>query len=161
MRADTRACGSLAAAAAMADSRCAEATSAPRGSSPQVDQLTAINLDDLFDAAGLMCLRHTPLQHLFWSAARRFALMAHAFDHLVGEHGLAFGSSWLAHRMAGGTHVSGVEHVPAAGPAVILANHPGMTDTVALLASLASRPDLRVIALDRPFLRALPNVADT
>jgi hypothetical protein len=34
-----------------------------------------------------------------------------------------------------------------------------MTDTVALLASLASRPDLRVIALDRPFLRALPNVA--
>jgi putative hemolysin len=61
--------------------------------------------------------------------------------------------------MAGGTQVSGGEHVPAAGPAVILANHPGMTDTVALLASLASRPDLRVIALDRPFLRALPNVA--
>jgi hypothetical protein len=34
-----------------------------------------------------------------------------------------------------------------------------MTDTVALLACLASRPDLRVIALDRPFLQALPNVA--
>jgi hypothetical protein len=34
-----------------------------------------------------------------------------------------------------------------------------MTDTVALLSSLGSRPDLRVIALDRPFLRALPNVA--
>ena len=61
--------------------------------------------------------------------------------------------------MAAGMLVSGGEHVPAAGPAVILANHPGMTDTVALLASLASRPDLRVIALDRPFLRALPNVA--
>ena len=41
----------------------------------------------------------------------------------------------------------------------ILANHPGMTDTVALFTSLASRPDLRVIASDRPFLRALPNVA--
>ena len=34
-----------------------------------------------------------------------------------------------------------------------------MTDTVALFASLALRPDLRVIALDRPFLRALPHVA--
>ena len=41
----------------------------------------------------------------------------------------------------------------------MLANHPGMTDTVALLAALAGRPDLRVIAGDRPFLRALPHVA--
>jgi hypothetical protein len=85
--------------------------------------------------------------------------VAHAFDQLVGEQGLAHGSSWLVHRMAAGTRVSGGEHVPATGPAVVLANHPGMTDTVALLASLAARPDLRVIALDRPFLRALPNVA--
>ena len=34
-----------------------------------------------------------------------------------------------------------------------------MTDTVALFTSLVSRADLRVIASDRPFLRALPNVA--
>ena len=59
----------------------------------------------------------------------------------------------------GGRAVAGIEHIPATGPVVILANHPGMTDTVALLASLASRPDLLVIALDRPFLRALANVA--
>lgn len=124
-----------------------------------LDRLTEINLDDLFDAAGLTCLRHTPLQRLVWPSARRFALVAHEFDHLVGERGLAQGSSWLLHRMAGGALVSGGAHVPATGPAVILANHPGMTDTVALLASLASRPDLRVIALDRPFLQALPNVA--
>ena len=144
---------------AIADTRCSQAASASRGSSPLIDRLTAINLDDLFDAAGLMCLRHTPLQRLLWSHARRFAVVAVEFDHLVGEQGLAVGSSWLTHRMAAGTQVAGGEHVPAAGPAVILANHPGMTDTVALLASLASRPDLRVIALDRPFLRALPNVA--
>jgi putative hemolysin len=61
--------------------------------------------------------------------------------------------------MTAGAQVSGSDHVPATGPAVVLANHPGMTDTVALIASLASRPDLRVIAADRPFLRALPNVA--
>lgn len=151
--------GPPAAVAASADARCGQAASASRGSSPQIDSLTAINLDDLFDAAGLMCLRHTPLRHLLWSPARRFAVLAHEFDDLVGEQGLALGSSWLAHRVAGGTLVAGGEHVPAAGPAVILANHPGMTDTIALLASLGSRPDLRVIALDRPFLRALPNVA--
>jgi hypothetical protein len=128
-------------------------------SSPQVDTLTDINLDDLFDAGGLSCLRHTPLQRLVRPSARRFALVAYEFDSRVGEQGLAQGSSWLLHRMTGGAQVAGIEHIPATGPVVILANHPGMTDTVALLACLASRPDLLVIALDRPFLRALPNVA--
>ncbi len=141
------------------DTRGAWAAAESRALSPLLDTLTDINLDDLFDAAGLMWLRPTSLQRLLWPAARRFALVAQEFDKLVGEQGLAQGSSWLAHRMAAGTQVSGGDHVPATGPAVILANHPGMTDTVALLASLASRPDLRVIALDRPFLRALPNVA--
>jgi hypothetical protein len=126
---------------------------------PQIRTLTDINLDDLFAAGGLSCLRRTPLQCLVRPSARRFALVAHEFDHRVGEQGLAQGSSWLLHRMTAGAHVTGVEHVPATGPVVILANHPGMTDTVALLASLASRPDLLVVALDRPFLRALPNVA--
>jgi len=141
------------------DPRCDRAAAASRASSLLLDRLTAINLDDLFDAAGLMRLRHTPLQRLLWPWARRFAIVAQEFDNLVGEHGLAHASSWLAHRMTAGAQVSGSEHIPATGPAVILANHPGMTDTVALFASLASRPDLRVIALDRPFLRALPNVA--
>jgi hypothetical protein len=134
------------------------AAAAPSGSA-LLDKLTEINLDDLFDAAGLMCLRHTAVERVFRPFARRFALVAEKFDQLVGEQGLAQGSSWLAHRMAAGMQLSGGEHVPAVGPAVILANHPGMTDTVALIANLASRPDLRVIALDRPFLRALPNVS--
>lgn len=141
------------------DTPCDRAAAVSTASSPLLDRLTDISLDDLFDAAGLRCLRHTPLQRLLWPSARRFALVAHEFDKLVGAQGLAVGSSWLAHRMAGGVQVSGGDHVPATGPAVILANHPGMTDTVALFAGLASRPDLRVIALDRPFLRALPNVA--
>lgn len=132
---------------------------ASKDAPPLLDRLTDINLDDIFDAAGLTCLRRTPLQRLLWPFARRFALVAHEFDCRVGAQGLAQGSSWLLHRMAAGAQVSGSEHVPATGPVVVLANHPGMTDTVALLASLASRPDLRVIALDRPFLRALPNVA--
>jgi hypothetical protein len=39
-----------------------------------------------------------------------------------------------------------------------LSNHPGMTDTLSLFVAL-NRPDLRVIALDRPFLNALPNMS--
>lgn len=144
---------------AIPDTRRELAAAAPKASSTLLDRLIDINLDDLFDAAGLMGLRHSPLQRLLRPSARRFALVAQAFDQLVGERGLAHGSAWLARRMAGGTQVSGGEHVPATGPVVVLANHPGMTDTVALISSLALRPDLRVIALDRPFLRALPQVA--
>jgi len=128
-------------------------------SSPWVETLTELNILDLLDAIGLPRLRGTPLRHLLRPAARRFARTAHEFDTRVGEHGLAQGSTWLMDRMTAGLVTSGLEHVPTQGPVVILANHPGMTDTVALFTSLACRPDLRVIAADRPFLRALPNVA--
>ncbi|MGJ7506048.1 1-acyl-sn-glycerol-3-phosphate acyltransferase [Variovorax sp. GT1P44] len=127
--------------------------------SPLVETLTEVNLIDLLDSIGLMRLRGTPLCRLLRPAAGRFARTAHEFDTHVGAHGLAQGSAWLMSRMTAGIVTSGLEHVPAEGPVMILANHPGMTDTVALFTSLASRPDLRVIALDRPFLRALPNVA--
>ncbi|HIV70085.1 MAG TPA: hypothetical protein H9903_04045 [Candidatus Aquabacterium excrementipullorum] len=131
----------------------------PDASSPLVDALTEINTDDLLDSIGWSRLRGTPLRHLLRPLARRFAWTAHEFDRRVGEQGLAQGSAWLVDQMTAGLHTSGLEHIPAQGPVFILANHPGMTDTVALFASLGSRPDLRVIALDRPFLRALPNVA--
>lgn len=127
--------------------------------SPLVETLTEVNLIDLLDSMGLMRLRGTPLCRLLRPAAGRFARTAHEFDTHVGAHGLAQGSAWLMSRMTAGIVTSGLEHVPPQGPVMILANHPGMTDTVALFTSLASRPDLRVIALDRPFLRALPNVA--
>ncbi len=127
--------------------------------SPLVDSLTEVNIVDLLDSIGLSGLRGTPLCRFFRPAARRFARTAHEFDTRVGEHGLAQGSAWLMSRMTAGIVTSGLEYVPPQGPVIILANHPGMTDTVALFTSLASRPDLRVIASDRPFLRALPNVA--
>ncbi|MDM0052563.1 1-acyl-sn-glycerol-3-phosphate acyltransferase [Variovorax sp. J22R115] len=127
--------------------------------SPLVETLTELNIVDLLDSMGLLRLHGTPLRHLFRPAARRFARTAHEFDARVGEHGLAEGSAWLMGRMTAGIVTSGLEYVPPQGPVIILANHPGMTDTVALFTSLASRPDLRVLASDRPFLRALPSVA--
>ena len=124
-----------------------------------LDILTEINTDDLLDAVGLARWRGTPLRRLFQGPARRFAHVAHEFDHQVAARGLAQGSAWMLQRMTGGLDLRGAQQVPASGPLCVLANHPGMTDTVALIASLSARPDLRVIALDRPFLRALPAVA--
>ena len=127
--------------------------------SATLDLLTDVNLADLLDAAGLSRLHGTLFGRLLRPPARRFARVAHEFDRRVGAHGLSQGSAWLMAQMTAGLRTWGAEQVPAHGPVVVLANHPGMTDTVALFCSLAHRPDLRVIALDRPFLRALPHVA--
>ena len=123
------------------------------------DLLVDINLADLLESIGLGARRGAFLRPLLRPAAGRFARTVREFDDRVGVCGLAAGSEWLLRRMAGGLQVAGRSHVPASGPLLVLANHPGMADTVALFAGLAARPDLRVIALDRPFLRALPNVA--
>jgi hypothetical protein len=54
-------------------------------------------------------------------------------------------------------HVFGGERIPESA-FLALSNHPGMTDTLSLFIAL-NRPDLRIIALDRPFLNALPNMS--
>lgn len=122
------------------------------------DPLIDINLDELLDSIGLAG-RRPMLRGLLRPFARRFAHTVRRFDDEVGKGGLAAGSAWLVRRMTGGLMVAGATQVPSDGPLLILANHPGMTDTVALFASLAARRDLLVIAQDRPFLRALPHVA--
>ena len=121
------------------------------------DPLIDINLDDLLDALGLLALRGALPRVLLRPAVQRFTGIVRAFDDRVGATGLAAASAWVLRRMAGGLQVAGRSHIPVRGPLLVLANHPGMTDTAALFASLHMRADLRVIARDRPFLRALPH----
>jgi 1-acyl-sn-glycerol-3-phosphate acyltransferase len=125
----------------------------------QVEALTEINLDDFFESLGLAHLRRGRffLRWLFRPIAAQFARVIADFDHAVGETGLQAGSAWLLKRMTRRLEAAGRENIPADGPALILANHPGMADTIALFASVP-RPDLRILALNRPFLQALPNV---
>ena len=126
----------------------------------QVEALTEINLDDFFESTGLAQLRRGRrlLRWLFRPAARHFAQTVAAFDEMVGERGLQTASEWILKRMTRRLEVAGRDNIPADGPVLVLANHPGMADTIGLFTSLP-RPDLRIIALARPFLHALPNVS--
>jgi len=123
-----------------------------------IQHLTRINLDDLVASFGLedhpMLARM--LCHTFARPARRFAAEMLAFDSDAGEVGLAKAARRILRK-----HIAQVRLFSAGlppGPILALSNHPGMADTLALFSALG-RPDLKIIAVDRPFLRSLPHTS--
>ena len=68
-----------------------------------------------------------------------------AFDRALGETGLREGSEWIVEDVTGGLAVEGRERVPTQGPLLVVANHPGSSDLVALLAALR-REDSWIVA---------------
>src|SRR5512142_899584 len=123
-----------------------------------LQSLTQINLDDLVNAFGWQ--RQPVLARLvralFFKTAQDFARQMLDFDSAIASRGIAEASCMTEQLYARDVRIYGADCIPSE-PAIYLANHPGMTDTLALMAALAV-PDLRVIALDRPFLLSLPNV---
>jgi hypothetical protein len=124
------------------------------------ETLLEINIDDFASAWGLAeaLLGRRLVRALARAPSAEFARQMCRFDEVVGVEGLGAGGALLCQRYTGGVRAAGLEHVPHEGPVLLLANHPGLCDTAALFATIL-RPDLRVIALDRPFLRALPQTS--
>lgn len=143
------------AALSMIPAGCLEADPA----SAALARLEGINLDDLIASFGWQD-RPFPAglaRSLLRRPARTFARQILEFDAMVGRDGLANAArSTLAHYVRN-IRVVGRENLPT-GPFLALSNHPGMTDTLSLFAAL-DRPDLRVVALERPFLQALPHTS--
>ncbi|WP_437293633.1 1-acyl-sn-glycerol-3-phosphate acyltransferase [Sorangium sp. So ce426] len=87
-----------------------------------------------------------------WPLGRALA----RFDRRTGEAGLhvaarealaGFGARWTADAAP-----------PSRGALLVVSNHPGAYDALALMAALG-REDLKIVAADRRFLRALPHVS--
>jgi 1-acyl-sn-glycerol-3-phosphate acyltransferase len=128
----------------------------------QVEALTRFNREDLIASFGCEGLRWlAPLLHILFDApARTFARQMSAFDAAVGAHGeLGEAARWMLERhYLRGLNIDGRAQVPSEGPALFLANHPGLADAISLIAAI-NRPDLKILALRRPFLEALRNTA--
>ena len=130
------------------------------GRSERIEALTRVCVDELLEAFGLggLSCGQEFLGLLSRIPARRLARQIATYDEIVGEAGLAEGGEWALERMARRVEVEGRENVPPEGPLLLVANHPGLADSLALFAAVA-RPDLRVVAAERPFLGALPNTS--
>ncbi|QYJ15637.1 hypothetical protein Rxycam_01462 [Rubrobacter xylanophilus DSM 9941] len=133
----------------------------PAENAARVKQLTDICAADLVEAFGVgpAVSGRRALERLARPLVRSMARKIALYDAIVGEAGLDAGGSWAISHMARRFGVSGSGNVPPEGPLLIISNHPGLADAVALFAAIPRR-DLRVVAARRPFLDALPNTAE-
>jgi hypothetical protein len=124
-----------------------------------VETLTQINLDDLISSFGWQ--KHPFLARLlrrtFIATPQKFAHQMVEFDSDIRAHGLVQASRLAMRNYVDDLRVFDCDRIPDSA-FLALSNHPGMTDTLSLFISL-NRPDLKIIALDRPFLNALPNMS--
>src|SRR5438445_2388431 len=99
-------------------------------------------------------LRVEVVRRLIRPVANHVAGRFVAYDRALGEAGMRDGSAWIVDDATGGLSVEGRERVPSRGPLLVVANHPGISDAVALLAALG-RDDAWIVAANYPFLRAM------
>jgi len=92
----------------------------------------------------------------FYAASRTLGDTLARLDRDVAEHGLPAAAQRALHRFGVALRIAG--EAPREGPCLVLANHPGAYDALALMSALA-RQDLRVLTADRQFLRALPGLS--
>ncbi|HWS82275.1 MAG TPA: 1-acyl-sn-glycerol-3-phosphate acyltransferase [Rubrobacter sp.] len=133
---------------------------ASSGSDDLLERLTELCVEDLICAFGLGGTSHgrALMESISRIPARRLARQILTYDRIVGESGLGTGGAWALKRLSRNTSIEGQKNVPRGGPLLLVSNHPGLADAVALFAA-TPRDDLLVIAADRPFLEALPNTS--
>ena len=122
--------------------------------------LTEIALNDLVGSFGW---EHRPLgtralRRLFQRSAQTFAKQMVEFDADIARLGLPEAARHAERHYVREMRIDSEEPLPS-GPFLAVANHPGMTDALSLFAAL-NRQDLKIIALDRPFLHSLPHVSE-
>ncbi|HSL42149.1 MAG TPA: hypothetical protein VK897_01880 [Anaerolineales bacterium] len=124
-----------------------------------IDMLTQINLDDLVSSFGWEDRPFLAglLRRAFQSPPQAFAHQMVEFDSAIPVYGLVEASRRSIRHFVDDIRIFGRERIPASA-FLALSNHPGMTDTLSLFIAL-NRPDLHIIAINRPFLKALPNMS--
>jgi len=120
------------------------------------------NRDELVDLCQRDLLAAFCLPHFFGPIARipavRFARVVREFDDCVGEHGLQAAGQFILRRFTDCVVTLGDEGLPRTGPLILTANHPGMTDAMAIWTQIP-RSDVRIIAAPRDLLGLLPNIS--
>lgn len=95
------------------------------------------------------------LRPLLRLPAWRFARLMDRFEARVPAEGLPGGCRQLLFDLGVSVQARGAQHIPPTGPLLVVSNHPGAYDSIALAAHIP-RPDLHMVVSDIPLLRVLP-----
>jgi 1-acyl-sn-glycerol-3-phosphate acyltransferase len=122
----------------------------------QLSKMSALEMADALGGRRAPPWLRNILAVPFAAASRPLGRMLAELDHDSELYGLPYAAARALERLRAGLTTSGA--CPARGALLVLANHPGAYDALALMSALARR-DLAIVAADRTFLRALPRVA--
>ena len=127
-------------------------------SAGRAERVAAICRRDALDAlSASRWLTHLPRRLLLRLIERRidtFAQQLIEFDERIAREGLASASAWGLAQWAGPVCPSG-QPEPPGQPLLLISNHPGLVDAVALLSRLHAH-DVRMLVAERPLFHALP-----
>jgi 1-acyl-sn-glycerol-3-phosphate acyltransferase len=98
------------------------------------------------------------LSVIAWPSVNRFAKISAMFDDYVKNFGFNEGMRRILPYFVTDICVRGDVNVPREGPLLVIANHPGTYDSIAISAALP-RNDLKIIAFGFPFLKRLPTAS--
>lgn len=126
---------------------------------PLAQELAQLSASEMVAALGVRRAPRVVQQALelpFYAASRTLGITLAALDDAIAIRGLPEAASQTLLSFGVGKKTSGI--APSQGPQLVLANHPGAYDALALMSALG-RQDLRILAADRTFLRALPRLS--
>ena len=112
--------------------------------------------NDLLRSAGFgdSGFKRKIMQSLLYLPGKRFSNGAVSFDYDVATLGFQKAIYNLMYRFVCGYQISGRENIPTEGPLLMVANHPGTIDGMAVIAN-TPREDLKVTIVGDPFVRHL------
>ncbi len=126
---------------------------------PLAQKLAQISAAEMVFALGVRSGPHFLRRGLalpFYVASRGLGQTLATLESEVASHGLPEAAAAALLRFGVALQVSGAE--AGSGPCLVLANHPGAYDALALMRAVARR-DLLILAADREFLRALSGLS--
>ncbi len=127
--------------------------------SSEKDSLTKILLEDIKTSANLGGRRIISwmIDTFGYRSAGRLADLLARIDEQLPESSLQETAERTVNTLADGFIVDSQGKIPAEGPLLVVANHPGLIDILGVLAVL-KREDIKVVAQQKGFMHVLRNI---